>query len=231
MMNMVSPRLSAVGLDVAGASCGLSCICPPSSISPRRIGGGGQSFAIPSWAGNESISRNPNGVLILDSFTAHGAFKAADLARLYDMLAAVINRAAPASSMGFQSPCCSDQIIGARSARSNTGVFSTSPGSAPVGVSSAACRNAPVLASRPSTVSLAWLPESCGRAGTGSSVSTAGGAVAANVDQWVQVWGRSGRHLLVLMVFLSLTQCLLPWTLTAAPTASEAPPRKRRMTT
>ena len=69
---------------------------------------------------------------------------------------------------GGQSPCCSDQIIGARSARSNTGVFSTSPGLAPVGVSSAACRNASVLASRPSTH---W-PDCrlCGRAGTCSPV-------------------------------------------------------------
>jgi hypothetical protein len=56
----------------------------------------------PSWTGNESISRNPSGVPILDSFTAHGAFKAADLARLYNVLAAVINRAAFTGSMtGF----------------------------------------------------------------------------------------------------------------------------------
>src|SRR6267142_2414635 len=61
-------------------------------------------------------------------------------------------------------PC--HQIFGARSARSNTGVFSTSSGVAPEGVSSAACRNASVEASRPSSVSLAALPESCGRAGT-----------------------------------------------------------------
>ena len=54
----------------------------------------GLSFGIPSWAGNESISRNPSRVPILDSCTAHGAFKAADLARLCDVLAAVINRAA-----------------------------------------------------------------------------------------------------------------------------------------
>jgi hypothetical protein len=52
------------------------------------------SFGIRSWTGNESISRNPGGVPILDGCTAHGAFKAADLARLYDMFAAVINRAA-----------------------------------------------------------------------------------------------------------------------------------------
>jgi hypothetical protein len=47
------------------------------------------SFGIRSWTGNESISRNPSGVPILDGCTAHGAFKAADLARLYDMFAAV----------------------------------------------------------------------------------------------------------------------------------------------
>jgi hypothetical protein len=54
-----------------------------------------QSFGFPSsWTGDESISRNPSGVPILDSCTAHGTFKAADLARLCDVLAAVINRAA-----------------------------------------------------------------------------------------------------------------------------------------
>src|ERR1700682_2036504 len=61
---------------------------------------GGQSFGFPSWTGNETKSRNPSGVPILDSFTAHGAFKAADLARLHHVLAAVINRAALTSSMG-----------------------------------------------------------------------------------------------------------------------------------
>jgi len=60
---------------------------------------GGQSFGIRSWTGNESISRNPSGVPVLDSCTTHGAFKAADLARLYNVLAAVINRAAFTSSM------------------------------------------------------------------------------------------------------------------------------------
>src|SRR5882672_4742537 len=62
------------------------------------VGGSSQgrlgSFGIPSWTGNEPISRNPGGVPILDSCTAHGAFKAADLARLCNVLAAVINRAA-----------------------------------------------------------------------------------------------------------------------------------------
>ena len=63
---------------------------------------GGQSFGIPSWTGNEPISGNPSGVPILDSCTAHGAFEAADLALLYNMLAAVINRAAfTGSTTGF----------------------------------------------------------------------------------------------------------------------------------
>jgi hypothetical protein len=61
---------------------------------------GGQSFGILSWTGNESISRNPSGVPILDGFTAYGASKAADLARLCNVFAAVINRAALTSSMG-----------------------------------------------------------------------------------------------------------------------------------
>ena len=61
-----------------------------------------QLFGILSWTGNESISRNPSGVPILDNFTTHGAFKAADLARLCNVLAAVINRAAFTGSMtGF----------------------------------------------------------------------------------------------------------------------------------
>ena len=58
------------------------------------------------------------------------------------------------------------QILGAKPARSNTGTFSTSSGAAPDGVFSAARRNASVVASSPSTVSLAALPELCGRAGT-----------------------------------------------------------------
>jgi hypothetical protein len=53
-----------------------------------------RSFGVPGWGGNEPISRNPSGVPVLDSGTAHGAFKAADLARFHDMFAAVINRAA-----------------------------------------------------------------------------------------------------------------------------------------
>src|ERR1700730_8553707 len=71
----------------------------PTETPPDRRRGG-QSFGIPSWAGDESISRNPTGVPVLDSFTAHGAFKAADLACLCNVLAAVINRAALTSSMG-----------------------------------------------------------------------------------------------------------------------------------
>ena len=63
---------------------------------------GGQSFGIVSWTGNEPISRNPGGVPILDSCAAHGAFKAADLALRYHVLAAVINRTAFTGSMaGF----------------------------------------------------------------------------------------------------------------------------------
>jgi hypothetical protein len=55
-----------------------------------------------SWTGNEPISRNPSRVPILDDFATHGTFKAADLARLDDMLAAVINRAAFTGSMMTQ---------------------------------------------------------------------------------------------------------------------------------
>jgi hypothetical protein len=54
----------------------------------------------PSWTGNESISRNPSGVPILDGCTAHGTFKTADLARLFNVFAADIDRAALTSSMG-----------------------------------------------------------------------------------------------------------------------------------
>jgi hypothetical protein len=62
----------------------------------------GLSFGFRSWTGNEPISGNPSGVPILDGRTTHGAFKAADLAGLYDMLAAVINRAAFTGSMMTQ---------------------------------------------------------------------------------------------------------------------------------
>ena len=63
---------------------------------------GGLSFGIPSWAGNESISRNPSGVPILDGLAAHGAFKAADFALRYHVLTAVINRTALTGSVaGF----------------------------------------------------------------------------------------------------------------------------------
>jgi hypothetical protein len=57
------------------------------------------SFGLPRWTGDESIARYPSGVPILDSFTAHGAFKAADLARFCDVFAAVIHRAALTTSM------------------------------------------------------------------------------------------------------------------------------------
>jgi hypothetical protein len=59
----------------------------------------GKLFGFPSWTGNEPKSRNPSGVPILDSFTAHGALKATDLARLHHVLATVINRAALTGSM------------------------------------------------------------------------------------------------------------------------------------
>ena len=65
----------------------------------ESLGAFGVAIGFPSWAGDEPISRHPGGVPILDGLAAHGAFKAADLARLYHMLAAVINRAAFAGSM------------------------------------------------------------------------------------------------------------------------------------
>jgi hypothetical protein len=55
-----------------------------------------------SWTGDKPISRHPSRVPILNGRTAHGAFKAADLAGLHDMLAAVIDRAAFTGSItGF----------------------------------------------------------------------------------------------------------------------------------
>ena len=69
-------------------------------LLPRRdIHDGFGVIGRPGWTGNESISRNPSGVPVLDSCTAHGAFKAADLALLYNVLAAVVNRAAFTSAM------------------------------------------------------------------------------------------------------------------------------------
>ena len=49
--------------------------------------------------GHEERSGHPRRVPILDGHATHVAFKAADLARLYDVLAAVINRAASTGSM------------------------------------------------------------------------------------------------------------------------------------
>ena len=72
---------------------------PPPSNSLTTGVWGEVSFGLPGRTGDESISRDPSGVPVLDSFTAHGAFKAADLARFCDVFAAVINRAALASSM------------------------------------------------------------------------------------------------------------------------------------
>jgi hypothetical protein len=62
----------------------------------------GLSFGFRSWTGNDPISRNPSRVPILDGFATHGTFKAADLARLYNVLPAVINRAAITGSMMTQ---------------------------------------------------------------------------------------------------------------------------------
>ena len=98
LMRSISGLLSSFNLMFP--LCSFPLLLHPSSTSSVGTAAGGQSSGIPSWTGNESISRNPSGVPILDSFTAHGAFKGADLARLHDMLAAVINRAALASSMG-----------------------------------------------------------------------------------------------------------------------------------
>jgi hypothetical protein len=66
--------------------------------SPRAFGVS-SSFGIRSWTGNEPISGNPSGVPILDCLATDGALKAADLARLYNMLATVIDRAALTGSM------------------------------------------------------------------------------------------------------------------------------------
>ena len=57
---------------------------------------------IGSWTGDEPISRHPGGVPILNGLAAHDAFKAADLASLCNVLAAVINRAAFTGSMMTQ---------------------------------------------------------------------------------------------------------------------------------
>jgi len=75
---------------------------PLSFLETKDIIWGGQSFGILSWTGNETISRNPRAVPIFAGFTAYGAFKAADLARLCNVLAAVINRAAFTGSMMTQ---------------------------------------------------------------------------------------------------------------------------------
>ena len=70
--------------------CGLAGV-------PRAFGR--LSFGFRSWTGDEPISRHPGGVPILDGLAAHDAFKAADLASLSNVLAAVINRAAFTGSM------------------------------------------------------------------------------------------------------------------------------------
>ena len=68
----------------------------------ESLGAFGAAVRFRSWTGDEPIPRHPSGVPILDDLAAHGAFKAADLARLYDVLAAVINRAAFTGSMMTQ---------------------------------------------------------------------------------------------------------------------------------
>src|SRR5258708_709067 len=83
---LVSPVISGTGL--VGNPC---VIGVPAGV--------GAAVGFPSWTGDEPISRHPSGVPILDGLAAHGAFKAADLARLRDVLAAVINRAASTGSM------------------------------------------------------------------------------------------------------------------------------------
>ena len=70
--------------------------CEPVGV-PRAFGR--PSFGFCSWTGDEPISRHPGGVPILDGLAAHDAFKAADLASLCNVLAAVINRAAFTGSM------------------------------------------------------------------------------------------------------------------------------------
>jgi hypothetical protein len=65
----------------------------------ESLGAFGVAVGFRSWTGDEPISRHPSGVPILDGLAAHGAFKAADLASLCNVLAAVINRAAFTGSM------------------------------------------------------------------------------------------------------------------------------------
>ena len=65
----------------------------------ESLGAFGVAVGFRSWTGDEPISRHPSGVPILDGLAAHGAFKAADLASLFNVLAAVINRAAFTGSM------------------------------------------------------------------------------------------------------------------------------------
>jgi len=64
----------------------------------ESLGAFGVAVGFPSWTGDEPISRHPSGA-ILDGLAAHDAFKAADLASLCNVLAAVINRAAFTGSM------------------------------------------------------------------------------------------------------------------------------------
>ena len=65
----------------------------------ESLGAFGVAVGFRSWTGAEPISRHPDGIPILDGLAAHDAFKAADLASLCNVLAAVINRAAFTGSM------------------------------------------------------------------------------------------------------------------------------------
>ena len=65
----------------------------------ESLGAFGVAVGFPRWTSDEPISRHPGGVPILDGLAAHDAFKAADLASLCNVLAAVIDRAAFTGSM------------------------------------------------------------------------------------------------------------------------------------
>jgi hypothetical protein len=95
--------------EVSGGPSVRRCRCCRTQVHRTVLAGfGGQSFGIPGRTGNESISRNPRRVPVLNSCAANGAFKAADLARLCNVFAAVINRTAFTGSVtGFgHTPIC-----------------------------------------------------------------------------------------------------------------------------
>jgi hypothetical protein len=78
-------------------SCGLVSKSLRAGWSP--LGAFGVAVGLPSRTGDEPISRHPSRIPTFDGLAAHGAFKTADLARSYDVFAAVINRAASTGSM------------------------------------------------------------------------------------------------------------------------------------